>query len=87
MLERVLLDAFGSRDSGRLHGSKFGYRTSAWSLLYFVILLGLASAFHRSVGFTIGAVVFGVPVVRQWWVRVASHYSFSDDLRRGDSDE
>jgi hypothetical protein len=82
MLKRILLDMFGAKNSGRIRGSKFGYQTSAWALVYGVVLLGVGAAFPRSVGFTIGAVVFGVPVAWQWWVRVASHYSFSDDLRR-----
>jgi hypothetical protein len=82
MLKRVLLDAFGARDSGRLRGSTFAYRTQAWTLLYTFVMLGLVAAFHRSVGVTIVGIVLGVVVVWQWWVRVASHYRLSDDLRR-----
>jgi hypothetical protein len=84
MLKKVLLDAFGPRDSGRLDGLTFAYRSMAWTLLYAVVMLGLVAIFHRSVGVTIVAIVLAVVVVWQWWVRVASHYRFSDDLRRRD---
>lgn len=63
MLKRVLLDAFGARDTGRLRGSTFGYRTMAWALLYSIVLVGLGATFHRSVGVTIVAVVLGGVVV------------------------
>jgi len=84
MLKRVLLDAFGARDSARVRGATFAYRTWAWTLLYTFVILGLVAAFHRSVGVTIVGIVLGVVVVWQWWVRVASHYRFSDGLRRRD---
>ena len=86
MLKRLAQDAFGTRDSGPLRGATFAYRTSAWTLLYVFVILGMAAVFHRSVGVKIAAVVFGVLVAWQWWGRVACHYSFSNDLRRRDKD-
>lgn len=86
MFKRVLHDAFGARDSARVRGATFAYRTWAWTLLYAFVMLGLVAAFHRSVAVTIVGIGLGVVVVWQWWVRVASHYRFSDHLPRRDRD-
>jgi hypothetical protein len=84
MFKRVLFDAFGAKDGARVRGATFAYRTWAWTLLYAFVMLGLVGVFHRSVGVTIVGIVLGVVVVWQWWVRVASHYSFRDGVQRRD---